>query len=178
MEARKKVSKEVARKQAARTPIALAKEELRSVGILPSSGHAYTPVKMDLIGGDSSKTDEGPGPMRECMPEQLHDHTIPVAMRRFSREAHRTWQRGAHVIMERQAAPASRHGYVHFPLLTHTQETPLMYEMMRPAPIFTTRVTSPTDTETTISSPTSSTLLPQIQSDKSVCTCKILVSII
>ncbi len=159
MEARKKVAREVARKQAARATIALAKEELKGVDhCLPS--HPHTTLRMDLSGPDGIGTEGDPRPR---MVGRLQEHRTPVSMRRFSREAHRTWQRGALVITERQAASMGSKGHTHFPLLSPTEETPLMYEMMRPGPMLQSIPATPGDTESTASSPSGSASLAHHQ---------------
>ena len=156
MEARKKVAREIARKQAAKAAIALVKEELRNVDTIPQ--YPQTAVRMDLTSTELVQEK----PTREGTERQ---NRIPVAMRKMNRESHRTWQRGTHVMMDRQAALASQVDTVHFPLLSSaTDDSPLMYEMMRPGPTLRSMTTTPIDSVTASSStsPGGSMLLQQL----------------
>ncbi len=152
MESRRKVAREVARRQAARASIALARETLGTAERPRPPTHPHTTVRVDLSGHNGIR--DGPQLRRGGVMERLQENRIPAAMRRFSREAHRTWQRGAHVISQRQAVFTGTGDHAHFPLLPETEETPLMYEMMRPGSTLRSVVTTPGEAESSTSSAT------------------------
>ena len=133
VEAKKRVAKEVARKQAARAAIATAKDDLKSGPRLHSHPAVYHEGHLPSQQGEGSGAD--------CT-VQLHNKLnhvkkqAPHSSPKMSWEPHRTWQRGCQVLMR------ERHS-LHFPILATATESPLMYDMMRPGPIFHGRANTP-----------------------------------
>lgn len=71
---------------------------------------------------------------------------------RVSREAHQTWQRGSQVLMEREGTGLAHDAQsAHFPLISATGDSPLMYNMMRPGPTFVASTATLTESRPTSS---------------------------
>ena len=99
MEVKQKVAREVARKQAAQAAIALGKEELRSGKNVPPS-QGMVRFSVDLPSGEMQK--QGAEKKGGSVVEKPHyRYRSPVAvsshLKKISKEAHRTWQRGTRV---------------------------------------------------------------------------------
>ena len=136
MEAKRKVAKEVARKQAARVTIAEVKKELRYGPRGPGEQRpAYrgNPVR--------TESDEDVIERREkhweAFVRKQSEYTTPTHVKRMSVDAHKTWQRGAEAMEEAQK------GSHHFPILPASSSSAIMYEMMAPGPVLTSQDASP-----------------------------------
>ena len=142
MDAKRKVAKEVARKQTAKTAIALAKEELRCGPRGP--GEQRPAARGNVVRTDSNQD------VRERREEQLEafakkqsEYTSPAHVRRMNFEAHKTWQRGA------EAMESSGKGSHHFPILPASSRSAIMYEMMAPGPVMRSQVATPSSSSNT-----------------------------
>lgn len=167
VEAKRRVAKEVARKKAARAAAATARDDLKSCPHLHSYPPVYHESHLPSQPGEGSRADcmvELHNPLRKSVKTQAF--RSPANARNTSWEAHRTWQRGCQVLMR------ERHD-LHFPTLAPTVESPLMYDMMRPGPVFhncantpgssSLRTESRTDSSPRLNSPTNSALPQQQQ---------------
>ena len=98
MEVKQKVAREVARKQAARAAIALGKEELSSVRSVPPS-QGMVGFSVDLPLGDTLAEKQEQGVRGSIAGKPGYRYRSPVSshLRKISKEAHRTWQRGTQV---------------------------------------------------------------------------------
>lgn len=137
MDAKRKVAKETARKEAARVTIAALKEELRcgprGPGEQRPGGHG------NVVRRDS---DEDVQEMREAQlkafAKKQSENNSPSHIRRMSFEAHNTWQRGVKAMEE-----AAQNGSHHFPILPASSRSAIMYEMMAPGPVLRSQEVSP-----------------------------------
>lgn len=122
MEAKTRVAKEVARKQAARAAIATSKE-----GSHKSAPHSHPPVYHESTTAHPQNVElqDKLSPLWKNA-EKQGPHS-PVHVRKMSRESHRTWQRGSQVLTRQRPD-------LHFPILATVVESPLMYNRMYPGP--------------------------------------------
>ncbi len=113
MESKRKIAKEVARREAARGALALAQEDMRAAAEGPGEAipqhHGRDPV---LHTGPVIHTGFGMG----------SEFKSPSHVCKMVRESHDTWQRGAKVMRESDCLP----------ILDHHEKTPLLYNMMKP----------------------------------------------
>lgn len=119
MEAKTRVAKEVARKQAARAAIATSKE-----GSHKSGPRSHSPVYHESTTAHPQNVELQDKLSPLWKNQGPHS---PVHMRKMSRESHRTWQRGSQVLTRQRPD-------LHFPILAATVESPLMYSRMHPGP--------------------------------------------
>ena len=159
MEAKTRVAKEVARKQAARAAIAMTKE-----GSQKSGPRSHPPVYHESTTAHPQNVElqDKLSPLWKH-PEMQGPHS-PVHVRKMSRESHKTWQRGSEVLMRQRPG-------LHFPIIATAVESPLMYDMMHPGPILHSHTDSPssprtesrTDSCPELNSPGDKTLVQQQQ---------------
>ena len=144
MASKRKIDREIARKQAAKEAIAIAKEDLRRGPHRP--GEALPSSQGPPVITDSESQHVQFSPNRTST-----DFKSPSHIRHLNREAHSTWQRGSRVLS------ADDEG--HFPLIHSSSETPLMYGMLQPGAKKTSIVELPVITSETSSSATSSMII-------------------
>ena len=159
MEAKTRVAKEVARKQAARAAIAMTKE-----GSQKSGPRSHPPVYHESTTAHPQNVElqDKLSPLWKH-PEMQGPHS-PVHVRKMSRESHKTWQRGSEVLMRQRPG-------LHFPIIAPAVESPLMYDMMHPGPTLHSHTDSPssprtesrTDSCPDLNSPGDKTLVQQQQ---------------
>lgn len=139
MDAKRKVARETARKEAARVAIAEVKRELRH-------GPRGPGEQRPAARGSAVRT-ESDQDVRLRREEQLEafakkqsEYTSPAHVRRMTHESHKTWQRGAEAIEEEAKAKKGSH---HFPIIPANSRSAIMYDMMAPSSILTSQVDSP-----------------------------------
>lgn len=98
MEVKQKVAREVARKQAARAAMALGKEEPSGIPSVPPS-QGMVRLSVDLPSGDTLAEMQEGGVRGDIAERPAYRYRSPVSshLRKISKEAHRTWQRGTQV---------------------------------------------------------------------------------
>ena len=134
MDAKKKVAKENARKEAARVAIAEVKRELRYG---PRGPGEQRPAARG--GAVRTESDQDVRLRREehleAFTKKQLEYTSPVHVRRMTHESHKTWQRGAEVIEEEEVKV--KKGSHHFPVIPASSRSAIMYDMMAPSAILT-----------------------------------------
>ena len=161
MEAKRKVAKEVARKQAARVTIAEVKRELRCGPCGP--GEQRPAARGSAV---RTESDQDVRLRREehleAFAKKQSEYTSPAHVRKMSHEAHKTWQRGAEA-MENTKTKGSHH----FPIIPASSRSAVMYDMMTPGSILTSQVASPLTSSgtphTSSNSATSSMVISKFQ---------------
>ena len=140
MDARRKVEKENARKEAARVAIAEVKRELRC-------GPRGPGERRPAARGSAVRT-ENDQDVRlrreehlEAFAKRQSEYTSPAHVRRMTHESHKTWQRGAEAIEEEMKA--KKKDSHHFPVIPASSRSAIMYDMMAPGSILTSHVDSP-----------------------------------
>ena len=138
MDAKQKVAKETARKQAARLAIAEVKRELRY--------GPHGPGEQRPAARGSAVRTESDQDVRlrreehlEAFAKKQAEYTSPAHVRRMTHESHKTWQRGAEAIEEDTKTKGSHH----FPIIPASSQSAIMYNMMAPGSILTSQVGSP-----------------------------------
>ena len=136
MDAKRKVAKEVARKEAARAAIAEVKRELRCG---PRGPGEQRPAACGSA--VRRESDENVRERREELLEEFarkqSEYTSSAHVRRMSFEAHKTWQRGMKAMEE------AKNRSHHFPILPASSRSAIMYEMMAPGPVLKSHDGSP-----------------------------------
>ena len=120
------MAKEVARKQAARTAIAIAKEDMRR-------GPHHPGESVPALSGPPVKLGTNSGAWTHTNTATISTQT-PPHVKRISRQAHMSWQRGSETLRESVG---------HFPMLPLSEESPMMYDMMHPGLVCTSRMNTP-----------------------------------
>ena len=140
MDAKKKVAKENARKEAARVAIAEVKRDLRY-------GHRGPGEQRPAARGGAVRT-ESDQDVRlrreehlEAFAKKQSEYTSPAHVRRMTHESHKTWQRGAEAMEEEEAK--AKKGSHHFPIIPASSRSAIMYDMMAPGSILTSQEGSP-----------------------------------
>ena len=139
MDAKRKVAKETARKEAARVAIAKVKRELRYGPRGP--GEQRPAARGSAV---RTESDQDVRLRREehleAIAKKQSEYTSPAHIRRMTQESHKTWQRGAEAIEE---AAKSKKGSHHFPIIPASSRSAIMYDMMASGSILTSQVSSP-----------------------------------
>ena len=140
MDAKRKVAKETARKEAARVAIAEVKRELwygpRGPGEQRPAARGST-VRTESDQDVRLRREEH----LEAFAKKQSEYTSPAHVRRMTQESHKTWQRGAEAIEEAQTE--AKKGSHHFPIIPASSQSAIMYDMMAPSSILTSQVGSP-----------------------------------
>ena len=164
MEARQRVGRSALRRDAARASITRAREALRVNASQDKKHGSSPPLQLDL----RSKSELAQA-QRETLERDLtrtSHSSLPHGLWRFTREANRSWQRGALVLEERERQRAKemateRHAS-HFPAIEEgAGEAPLIYPPMRPGYIMRSLVPTPFQSEITETSATTETASPE-----------------
>ena len=159
VEAKRRVGRAVQQRKAARATVARARETLRTNASQDKTHGSLAPPRLDLR--SESQLAEACSEALEVATAESKSASSPFRLRRFTREANRSWQRGAIVLAERERQgitqfSSERAPAPYFPLIDRgTVETPpLMYPMMRPGCIMRSLASTPFQSEITELSPT------------------------
>ena len=133
MDAKRKVAKEVARKEAARMAIEEVKREIRCG---PQGPGEQRPAPHGSTVSDQDVRHRREDLLGEFARKQSA-YTSPAHVRRMNFEAHKTWQRGAEAMEE------AKNGTHHFPILPANSRSAMMYEMMAPGLVLKSDNASP-----------------------------------
>ena len=137
MDAKRKVAKETARKQAAREAIAEVKRELRLGPQGP--GEQRPPARGSAVRRESDEDVRQRREERlEAFAKKQSEYSSPAHVKKMSFEAHKSWQRGVEALES-----ADKKGSHHFPVLPATSRSAMMYDMMAPGSILTSQDISP-----------------------------------
>jgi hypothetical protein len=141
MDAKKKVAKENARKEAARLAIAEVKRELRYGPRGPGEKRPAArggAVRRESDQDVRSRREEH----LEAFTKKQSEYTSPAHVKRMTHESHKTWQRGAEA-MEGEDKVKAKKGSHHFPIIPANSRSAIMYDMMAPSSILTSQGGSP-----------------------------------
>ena len=140
MDAKQKVARETARKQAAKEAIAEVKRELRCGPRGPGEQRPATRGNTTRRESDQDVRLLKEEYLEAFAKKQL-EYVSPSHVRRMTQGAHKTWQRGVEAMEEGERAKKGSH---HFPLIPATNNrSAIMYEMMAPSSILSSQVGSP-----------------------------------
>ena len=145
MDAKRKVAKETARKEAARVAIAEVKRELRYGPRGP--GEQRPAARGSAV---RTESDQDVRLRREehleAFAKKQSEYTSPAHVRRMTQESHKTWQRGAEAM---EKAAKAKKGSHHFPIIPANSRSAIMYDMMAPSSILMSQVGSPLTSSST-----------------------------